>query len=246
MPVLRMAGEVADLVEVADVSGDGDVGRIAVVEEVFEADLHRDGTDELAEARHLEIFHVPDLQHQGAEGLADKGHFAVVEIDGVKVRALERGAERVFGRREGVDEMEDVGKVSPDDFFFEGGKAEGCADTLLRGASMVVRLKIMSGELLAKPAQTVGLEIEAEELDGVGVGKVEVGIGVEAGDPCGPVLMIEVSKQRGEVGDGNVGVIFDGLPEVLGGIIGGAVEWDAFGDGVPVGKIGRASCRERV
>ena len=82
---LRSAGEVADLVEVADVDGDRDVGGVAVVEEVFEADLHGDGADEFAETGHLEIFHLPDFKHQGAEIFADERHFAVVEINGVEV-----------------------------------------------------------------------------------------------------------------------------------------------------------------
>src|SRR5690242_17863386 len=73
IPALRMAGEVADLVEVADVDGDGDVGRIAVVEEMLEADLHGDGADELSEARHLEIFHAPNLEHEGTKLFADEG-----------------------------------------------------------------------------------------------------------------------------------------------------------------------------
>ena len=40
----------ADLVEVADVDGDGDVGRVAVVEEVREPDLEGDRGDDFAEA----------------------------------------------------------------------------------------------------------------------------------------------------------------------------------------------------
>ena len=132
--------------------------------------------------------------------------------------------------------MEDVGEVSPDNFFFEGGEAERRAGALLRGASVVVRLKVMSGELIAEPAQAVGFEIEAQEFDGVGVRKVEIGIGVEAGDPGGPVLMFEVGEQRVEIGDGDVGMILDGLPEMLGGIVSSAVKRDAFGDRIPVGK----------
>ena len=137
--------------------------------------------------------------------------------------------------------MENVGEVSPDHFFFEGGKAERRPGALLRGAGAVVRLEIMGRELIAEPAQAVRIEIEAKEFDGVSIGKIEVGIGVEAGEPGRPVLMLEVSKQRGQVGDGDVRVILDSLPEVLGGVVGGAVERDAFGDRVPVGEHTRGN-----
>jgi len=225
-------GEVADLIEVANVDGNGDVRGVAVVEEVFEADLHGDGADDFTEAGHLEILHVPDFEHERAEVFTDEGQFVVVEIDGVEVSAREGGAEWIIGKGEGVDKVEDVGEVSPDNFFFDGGEAGGHASALLCGTGVVVRLKIVSGELIAEPAQAVGFEIEAQEFDGVGVGKVEIGIGVEADDPGRPVLMIEVSKECGEVSNSNFRVIFDCLSEVLDGIIGGAIEQDAFSDQV--------------
>jgi len=97
-------------------------------------------------------------------------------------------------------------------------------------------LKIARGELVAKPAKAVGLKVEVQELDSVGVREVEAGIGVETGEPGRPTLMLERGEEHVEVGDGYVGVIFDGLPEVLGGVVGGTVERNAFGHRVPIGE----------
>ena len=60
-------------------------GRVAVVEEMGELDLHRDRADYLAEARHLQILYVPDFEHQGAEFFADETHPALAQIHGVEV-----------------------------------------------------------------------------------------------------------------------------------------------------------------
>ena len=231
-----LSGEIADLVEVADVNWNRNIGGIAVIEEMLEPDLDGNGADDFAEARHLEIFHAPDFQHERAEVFADEGYLTVAQIYCVKVRVGEGGAERVIRKGESVDEVEDVGEVSPDDFFFEGGEAEGCGGALLRGTSVLGGLKIMHGESVAKPAKAVGLEVKAQELDGVGVREVEAGIGVETGEPGRPTLLLERGQERVEVGDSSVAVIFDGLPKVFAGVVGGAVERDAFGDRVPIGE----------
>ena len=231
-----LSGKIADLVKVPDVNWNRNIGGVAVVEEMLEADLDGNGTNELAEARPLEIFHVPDFKHEGAEVFADEGHLAIAEIYGIKVRVDEGGAERVIRNRESVDEVQDVGEVSPDDLFFDGGEAQGRGGTLLRGTSVLNRLKIVRGELVAKPAKSVALEVEAQELDGISVREVDARIGVETGEPGRPTLMLECSEKRVEIGDGSVAVIFDRLPKVLSGIVGGAIERDAFGDGVPIGE----------
>ena len=82
----------------------------------------------------------------------------------------------------------------------------------------------------------VGLKVGAQELDGVSVGEVEAGIIVEASEPGRPTLTLQRGEERVELGDGGVAVILDGLPKVLGGIVGSAVERNAFSDGVPIGK----------
>ena len=231
-----LSGEIADLVEVADVNWNRNICGVAVVQEMLEADLDGNGADDFAESGHLKIFHVPDFEHEGAEVFADEGHLAIAEIYRVKVRVGEDGADRVIRKGESVDEVEDIGEVSPNDFFFEGGEAEGRGSALLRGTSVLGGLKIVRGELVAKPAKAVAPEVEAQELDGVGVREVEVGIGVEPGEPGRPTVMLEGGEERVEICDGSVAVIFDGLPKVLGGVIGGAVERDAFGNGVPIGE----------
>ena len=231
-----LSGEIADLVEVADVNWNRNVGGIAVVEEVLEADLHGNGADDFPEAWHPKIFHVPDFEHEGAEVFADEGHLVTAEVYRVKVRVSERAAERVIRKREGVNEVEDVSEVSPDDFFFEGGEAEGRGGALLRGTSVLAGLKIVCAELVAKPAKAVALEIKAQKLDRVSVGEVKAGISVETGEPGRPIVMLERGKEGVEVGDRGVGVIFDGLPKVLGGVVCGPVERDAFVDRVPIGE----------
>src|SRR5581483_234096 len=146
-----LSREITDLVEVADVNWDRNIGGVAVVEEMLEADLDGNGADDFAEARHLEIFHAPDFEHEGAEVFADEGHLAIAEIYGVKVRAGEGGAERIIGKGERVHEVEEVGEISPDDLFFEGSEAEGRCVALLCGMSVLRNLKIMGNELVAKP-----------------------------------------------------------------------------------------------
>ena len=132
--------------------------------------------------------------------------------------------------------MEDVGEVSPDDLFFEGREAQRCGGTLLRGTSVLGGLKIVRRQLVAKPAKAIALEVEAQELDGVSIRKVERRVAIETGEPGRPVLMLERGEERVEIGDGCVPVIFDGLPKVLRGIVGRAIERDPFGDRVPIGE----------
>lgn len=235
-----LSGKLADLIKVSDINWDRNVGGVAVVEKMLEADLDGNGADDFAEARHLQIFHVPDFEHQGTEFFTDEGHFAIAEIYRVKVRVGESAAERVMWKGKDVDEVEDVGEVAPDDFFFEGCEAEGRGGALLCGASVLGGVKIVRTELAPKPAKAVALEIEAQELDGVGVRKVDAWIGVDPGEPQRPILVLERGEQRVEVGDGYFGVIFDRLPKVLGGVVGDAVERDTFGNRVPIGEY---TCR---
>lgn len=231
-----LSSEIADLVEVADINWNRNVRGVAVVEEMLKADLNGNGADDFAEARHLEIFHVPDFEHEAAELFADEGHFAIAEIYCVKVRVSESDAERVIGKGKCVDEVEDVGKVSPDNLFFEGGETEGSDGALLRGPGALGGLKIVGGKLVAKPVKAVAFEVEAQELDGIGVWEIEAWIGIETGEPGRPILMLESGEERDEVGDASVVVIFDRLPKVLGGVVGGAVQRDAFVDRVPIGE----------
>ena len=55
--------------------------------------------------------------------------------------------------------------------------------------------------------------------------------------------MFEYAEQLDQLSDRNVGVILHRLPEVLRGIVSGAVELDAFLDGIPVGEHARRNRR---
>ena len=231
-----VAGEEADLVEVVDVDGDGDVGGVTVIEEVGEVDFERDAGDDSAEARELEVLRSPDLEHERAEVFADERHFSVVEIDGVEVVLSQGFAEGIAFRREGVDEVKGVGEVSPENFFFEGGEAERNAGALLSGADVVFGLQVLALKFVGEPLEVVGGKIVAQEFDGVGVGQIKVGIGVESGEPRSPVAALQLGNQVGEGGDGEVGMEFYGLPEMLGGVVGSTVEFDALRDRIPVGE----------
>src|ERR1700682_2630639 len=100
------AGEVANLVQVLDVDRDGDIWRVAVVQEVGEPDLDRNGADDLAEARQLKIFHSPDFEHQGAKVFADEAHFAVVQVYGVEVAVCQGLPIWIVRRRKGIEQVE--------------------------------------------------------------------------------------------------------------------------------------------
>jgi len=139
--------------------------------------------------------------------------------------------------------VEEVGKVPPDDFLFQGLEMEGSSGALLAESGTIGGLEAVGGELIAEPMKAFGLQIETKELDGVGVGQVECGIVVEAGKPGRPILPLEGGEKGIEIGDGDIGMVFDGLPEMFGGIVSGAVKRNAFGDRVPVGKDSRGNGR---
>ncbi len=208
---------------------------------MLEADLAGNGADKFAKARHLEILYMPDFEHEGAEFFTDERHLAIAQVNCIEVRAGEGGAERVIRKGKRIDEVKDVSEISPDDLFFEGGEAEWRGGALLRGTNVFGRLKIVRGELVAKPAKPVALEIGAQELDRIGVREVEAGIVIKTRKPGCPALLLERGEERVEVGDGSIAMILDGLPKVLGGVIGGAIERDAFGDRVPIGEDARGN-----
>ena len=180
---LRFAGNEASLIEVVDVGRDGDVRGVSIVEEVGETDFKWDRGYDFAEAGELEVFHLPDFQHEGAKVFADEGEFAGVEIDGVEVMKGEGGADGIVGRRKRIDEMEEVCEVSPENFLFESGEAEGSDGTLLGRAGVFFGLQVLALEFVGEPLEAISGKVVAKEFDGVGVGEVEVGVGVEASQP---------------------------------------------------------------
>src|ERR1700678_1530738 len=62
--LLGRPGQVSDLVQISNIDWNRNVGRIAVIQEVLQSDLHWNRRDHLAKTRHLQIFHTPDFQHQ--------------------------------------------------------------------------------------------------------------------------------------------------------------------------------------
>jgi hypothetical protein len=79
------ASQIPNLVQVFNLDRDGNVGRIAAIEEVFNTNLDGNRADNLAEARNLEILHFEYLEPQGAELFADEPHLPVAQVNAVKV-----------------------------------------------------------------------------------------------------------------------------------------------------------------
>ena len=205
----------SNLVQVLHIDGDRNVGRVAVIEKVRKVDFDRNRADDFAKTWHLQEFHSPDFEHKGTEVLADERKLSIVEVDGIEVLVGEHAANGIIRQRKRISEVEEVSEVSPEDFLFESGEAERCCSTLLDGAGVVGRAKALTLEFVAEPADTCGIEIMAQEFDCVGIGKIEFGIGVKAGEPVAPVATLEFSQQIGHRGDRDVRVVLHGLPEVL-------------------------------
>src|SRR3979409_21824 len=79
------ARKFTNLVQVFNVDGDRNVGRITVIKEVFEPDFGRNRADDFAKTRHFEILYAPDIKHQRAERFTDEAHSFVAEIDGIEM-----------------------------------------------------------------------------------------------------------------------------------------------------------------
>src|SRR5580658_7069989 len=157
--------QVSDLVEIADVDGQGNVGRIAVVEEMLQTDLHGNAADHLAEARHLEVLHFPDVQHQRAELRADEAQAAMrVQIDAVEVACLQGLSKRRIGRGKCIEQIEQIGQISPQYFLLVRSEARRRFFTLLDSSRAIVGLKRVILQLFAKPVQTIRSEIVAQKL----------------------------------------------------------------------------------
>src|SRR5207247_3118724 len=63
----RVASEVSYLVQVFNIDRDRNIGRVAVIEEMFQTDLKRNRADHFAEAWRLQIFDLPYFEHQPSE-----------------------------------------------------------------------------------------------------------------------------------------------------------------------------------
>ncbi len=94
----------------------------------------------------------------------------------------------IVGRGEDVDQVEHVGQVAPENFFFEGAETERGGAALLCEAGMIVATEAVSRQFAAKPRDPFRRQIVAQELYCVGVGQIELGVGIEAGEPWAPVF----------------------------------------------------------
>src|SRR5438128_6361647 len=151
---LSCTREVSYLVQVLNIDRDRNIRGIAVIEEMFQADLNRYRTDRFAEPRHLQIFDLPYFEHQRSELLADEFHLALIQINAIKVMVSQRFAYGIVGRGECIDQVENIGQVAPEVLFFARTKAECRFSSLLGQAGAIIRLQVVTSQFIAKPPQS--------------------------------------------------------------------------------------------
>src|SRR5467141_1951792 len=98
---------------------------------MFQPDLHRNRTDDLAEACHLQILHTPDLDHQRAEFFAAKAHPPCPEVNAVKMAPGKSIPKGIVRRRKCVNQMKQIRQISPENFFFKRAEPERRSLSLL-------------------------------------------------------------------------------------------------------------------
>src|SRR5436190_20937826 len=98
--------EITYLIQISNVNRNWNVRRVSIVQKMFQPDLHRNRTDDLTEACHLQILHTPDLKHQRPELLADKAHPPFPEINAVKMALGESIPNRIVRKRKCINHME--------------------------------------------------------------------------------------------------------------------------------------------
>ena len=135
-------------------------------------DLHRDRADDFAKTRRLEIFYSPDFEHQGAKVFADETHFALAQVDRVKVAICQGFPNGIVGRGKVIDQVEQIGQIAPENFFFESAEAERGSAALLREARMIFGTESVRRQLAAKPGYPFRSQVMAQKLYGVRVGQI--------------------------------------------------------------------------
>src|SRR5580704_11495663 len=130
--------------------------------------------------------------------------------------------------------MEQIGQIAPQNFFLWRGEAEGIVTALLNLPGTVALAQALTGQFVPKPVKPFQRQVVAQELHGVGVRQIQLGIVIQPRNPWVPVLLLEHAEQLRQVGYVNVGTIFYRLPEVLGRIVSGSVESNAFLNWVPI------------
>src|SRR5215831_11708484 len=97
LQILWRSCQLPNLVQVLYVNRNRDIRRVSVIQEMGKPDLRWNRADHLAKARHLEVFYLPDFEHERAEFLADEAKPVIVEINSVKMvvgQALANGITR--------------------------------------------------------------------------------------------------------------------------------------------------------
>ena len=112
--------------------------------------------------------------------------------------------------------MEDVSQVSPEDLFLEGGEPEPAGDVLLHLADWDLRLTSLLGGLGIEPGKTLRLEIVPKKLDGKRMLEIDALVARQRLDPGPPGDGAKMPQDFLHVCELGLGVVLDGLPEVLG------------------------------
>src|SRR5439155_25936437 len=190
--------------------------------------------DHLAKPRHLQVFNSPDFEHQGAEVFADKTHPAVAQINRVKVPFGKGTANGIIGWREGVNQVEQVGQIAPQDFLFIRAETERNAATLLNQPGVIPPTYMLTAEFVAKPAKPFLGEIVTKEFHRVRIRQIQCGITIETRQPGTPFLVLQKTNQLCQIAYSRIAVILYGLPEMFGRIVSSSKELDAFFDWIPI------------
>ena len=241
---MLFAGLVANLVQVIDVGWDRDVGRVAIVQEMRKTDLDGDGPNNFAEAWHLQVFHLPDLEHQRAKVFADEIQLAArrsLDRPGKCRRSATRPASCGWGHpaqkrcRRGETNRPDRPIAT---FSSNAVKRKGASTTLLecggRGRSQGAGRGLPVGRETSADAPGPGCDAGTRQRRHWA--NTALGSSSRRASQGRQSLCSKNAEQVGQVGDRGVRVILYRLPKMFGGIVGRAVELDPFFDRIPVGE----------
>src|SRR5215470_13484835 len=188
---LKRSSHISDLIQVSDIDRNRNVGRVAVIQEMLQPNLHRNRRDHFAKARHLQIFHTPDFQHQRTEFIADEAHSPLSQIDRIKMMLGQGSAYSIIGRRKGVHKVKRICEISPESFFLKRAETEWRGSALLRSSRLFARAQAVTAQLVSKLSEMFRLKIGAQELDRVCIGQVNVRIIIQPRQPWPPLPLLE-------------------------------------------------------
>ena len=76
-------------------------------------------------------------------------------------------ADRIVRPGKGVDKVEQIGQITPQNFLLERGKAEWGRSSLLNDARMFIGMSSGAGKFLSKPLQAFGRKVVSQVFHGV-------------------------------------------------------------------------------